>query len=597
MAIDTEKKEEGVREPASTVLRRTLEAAAFFIIALLAVSCNRPTSGSQAEAPGTKAMAEIVNRGERMAEAAEGRALGAWQLSRIAMSTRGDLNGLFREAYDAIDSVRDEEALNYAQALRLKSQGWPRAMVQRAAAAALRIENASSRVWPMRAVASELVGVNKAKASRMLMEAAKEAGDIDDPEYRDAQLVAIASEMARINPSRAEQTAALIVSPYFRARALVSIGAQRRDLRILRKALLEAEKIEPPVAGASGDEERDGTSLLYQKAVLMAGAAVQMHDAGAANDSMLDAIYEAVDAADSIEAPRGRAYAYLAVASLAAPLNVPAAANVASMIEDKYPVALCEARTAIAVEMARRSEQAGVRELEAVIAIASGMKDTYERQRALGRAISVLAGLRPKEAARYLFESEGGRELLWGYSPEGSEALEAVVFEVAAGDEKVLRGLIEKYSPGDFVKARLYMRFAEGLAEKDGKKAEEYFRKALGASRKAGSTYLIWKTAALWSRHDPERILKLMARLEDHGSPYAASSTMDLALGLRQGGEEGYALEAYRLALNKALDITEPFARSEALRDLSVRGRRIDEATSRSAFEKAVEAARELGSP
>lgn len=580
----------------SMVLKRALKAAAFFVLALLAVSCSRPPAGAPPEAPDTRAMAEIVKKGELMAEASEGRALRAWQLGRIAAGTRRDMNGLFREAYEAIDSVRDEEALNYAQALRLKSQGWPEAMVQRAEAAARRIERASSRVWPMRAVASELIGINSPRASRMLMEAAREADGINDPEYRDVQLKAVASEMARINPSRAEQMAALINSPYYRARALVSIGAQRRDLRILRKALLQAEKIEPPEGDASG--EGGGARLLYQKAVLMAGAAVEMHSAGADNDSMLDAVYEAVGVADSIEAPRERAFAHSAIASVVAPLSVPTAANVASMIQERYPVALCEARTAIAVQMARHSRQAGVTELKAVISIASGMRDAYERQRALGRAISVLAGVKPQEAAQYLFDSPGGKELIEGYSTEGSEALEAVIFEAAAGDDRALRRLIEKYSPDDFVKAGIYARLAAGkLGEGDGKKADEYFRKAMDAARRAGSPSLIWRTAALWSRHEPDKILKLMARLQDSGSPYAASSSMDLALGLKEAGEEGYALEAYRLALNKALDIREPFARSEALRDLAMRGAGIDEATSRSAFEGAVEAARELGGP
>lgn len=208
----------------------------------IAVSCQEPPKEDEA----LKVMEELLDRGVQMASGTEGLAVRAWQLSRIAAQTGRDVSPLMDEAVAAAEAVRSEENLNYAQALRLQAQGWPPFMVQRAEEVAHRLERASSRAWPLRAVAAELKPFHRKRASELLLRAASVAEEMEDPEYRDMELQAIASEMARINKVRGVRIASRIETPYHRAWALRVIGELKGDLKLLDQALRAARQVQPP---------------------------------------------------------------------------------------------------------------------------------------------------------------------------------------------------------------------------------------------------------------------------------------------------------------------------------------------------------------
>jgi hypothetical protein len=302
---------------------------------------------------------------------------------------------------------------------------------------------------------------------------------------------------------------------------------------------------------------------------------------------MLDAVYEAVEVADSIEEGRRRAYAYSAISILMAPADLTTAAYVASMIGDGFPGALSRARLTLAGEMQKRNQAAAVKELEAVLDIAGRMGDAYERHRTMARAVAMLAPLEPEEAAEYA----RGEKLPMMPSPGGSEALGEVIASIALAGGEQLEGLME--GAGPLAKARAYADLAEST---DGaEEAGGYFHQAMDWASEAGSPALSWEVAVSWSRLDPERISRVMAPLEAVHNFYEARSSLDLALLLHERGEDAHALEAYRLALARAAGIGEPYMRSEAFRDIAARGKGIDRATFTEAYEAAVEAARQLG--
>ncbi|GAB4387502.1 MAG: hypothetical protein Kow0025_01430 [Thermodesulfovibrionales bacterium] len=574
--------------------RALWSVAAALALGLLWSACDSEPPVVDEGPAATGPMVEIVERGEAMASRLEGVSLRAWQLARIARRTGVEVNPLFKEAYEAVDSIGEgeaEEALRYAAALRLKAEGWPGEMAEMAGAAAERIERASSPAWARRAVAAELVGLNRGKALRMLMEAASEAREISDAGYRDAALQAIASEMARTNEPRAVQTASLIGDPLSRAWALRVIGAERSSLRILRNALLEAGKAAPPV-GAGPAEAAD---LLYRKAVAMARIAVDMHASGANAESVLDAVYEAVAVADSIGAPEDRARAYSSVASLMAPVSVPTAAFVASMIDERHAGPLSAARMDIARGMAMRSALAAAAELNAAMAVASRVEDPVERRRALGRAVSLLAEADPDAAARALLEGAAA-EIVGGRLPEEMEAVGAALAAVAARDGRVPEEMIERAGAGPLEMSMVYAGLGEAAAADDLERGGQYFDRALQAAREAENLHMAWRVLGAWAYAEPSRALPLMAEAEKPPRPYASRTAMDLALFLKDNGEPGLAGGACRIALEAASQVEPALGRSEALTDVAVGCRGIDRDAARSAFEGAVASARELGS-
>lgn len=561
--------------------------AAFVLAGVVSASCR---AAPPVRDRGREAMAGVIEKGVEMAEHAEALALRAWQLASIAVQTRRDLSQLMNEAEKAAKGIDREEYMHYAQALRLKSQGWPGDMEQRAEQTALRLERAASGAWPLRAVAGELGGLNRGRALRLLKEASSLAREIGDPEYRDAQLRAITAEMARIDPSRAAQAASLIETPYYRAWALRAIGSIKGDRKVLRKALLEAEKIVPD----EPDENEEGLKrdrLLYQKALLIAKTAVAMDRAGANMDRMLDAVDQAVSVAESIGTPYTRAYAYSSIASLLAPVDVPTAAYIASRIGQEYPDAASAARIGIAMEMARRDERAALEELRAILEVAGDIEDLYDRQKTLGRAVYILAGIWPDEALERMFPEKG--EPLIEFPLTRSEAVRPALIQKGLEGGQGWQELLDRAEP--LVRAEIYTALGEERFEEDPAKGEEYFRKALSAAREAGSTRLPWMIAARWAWHDPGRLSGITAEFGEPDPRYSAAAFLSLAQELQEAGNREEAIEAYRIALREAMDMKLPFERSEALKEIAGHTRRLDRELSIEAFKAALEAARELG--
>jgi hypothetical protein len=574
--------------------------AAFALAGGLAASCRAPLP----ESGGPRAdMRAVVQRAERMAGRAEALAVSAWELGKIAVETRRDLSALFGEALKAAREVRNEEYLHYAQALRLKSQGWPPYMEQRADEAALRLERAASRVWPLRALAGQLGGINKARALSLLKEAASLAREMQDRQLRDIELRGIAAEMAMINPALAMQTASLIEAPYYRSWALRAIGEARGDRKVLRSALSEAQKIEAPAGLAGNEKDR----LLYQKAMLLARTALAMDRAGAARDRTLEAVDTAVSVAESILGPYERAYAYSSLASLVAPVDVPTAAYIASRIVasgtgQAYPDAYSSARLSIAVEMARRDYKAALGELGAVFEIAGGIEDLYDRQKTIGRAVYILGGLRPDEAVRRISGPEGRPPVKFPLVV--AEALgPAILREPPEEAERFLEG------KGPGVRAELYTALANRWISEDRARGQEYFQRALSAARQEESPYLLWTIASSWGRYDPGKLHEATARpmgssAEERGPRpervdhyFSAAASLALAVELQSAGDREGAAGAFGIALGQAMKIEEPYLRSEALKDISRHAARTDRDISLRAFEAALEAARALGAP
>jgi tetratricopeptide (TPR) repeat protein len=558
--------------------------AAFVLAGVVSASCR---AAPPVRDRGREAMAGVIEKGVEMAEHAEAMALRAWQLASIAVQTRRDLSRLMNEAEKAAKGIDREEYMHYAQALRLKSQGWPADMEQRAEQAALRLERAASGAWPLRAVAGELGGVNRGRALRLFKEASGLAREAGDPEYRDAQLRAITTEMARISPSRAAQAASLIETPYYRAWALRAIGGIKGDLKVLRKALLEAEKIVP----GDNKERLERDRLLYQKALLIAKTAVAMDRAGANRNRMLDAVDQAVSVAESIGKPYTMAYAYSSIASLLAPVDVPTAAYIASRIGQEYPDAASAARIGIAMEMARRDERAALEELRATLEVAGDIKDLYDRQKTLGRAVYILAGIWPDEALERMFPEKG--KPLIEFPLTRSEAVRPALIQKGLEEGKGWQELLDKTEP--LVRAEIYTALAEERMGEDWAKGEEYFRKALSAARESESARLPWMIAARWAGHDPDRLSSITAELGEPAPRYSAAAFISLAKELQGAGNREEAIEAYRIALREAMDMKRPFERSEALKEIAGHTRRLDRDLSVEAFKAALEAARQLG--
>ncbi|MEW5717302.1 MAG: hypothetical protein AB1817_01620 [Chloroflexota bacterium] len=494
-----------------------------------------------------------VDQATRVSDAVARFSAQSWVLGRIGAQWNATDKPQANAAYaDALTSARDKNANLAAywgqlQAVRENAVTWNAATQDLAVFRADKIESAAQQSWQYRAIATEWLTVDKAKAADALQLALASISNLQSPIsnlQRDFELRALAVTWHKLDAAKANELIAQVQDPFLRAWGL-------REMAQYDKALQAAREVKSH----------------YDRAWALREIARASGNVALLND--------ALDAANKIENAETRAYALADIAIVWSAKDNAKGQEIIAKIPDAYPAARVMALRGAgnATTDANRAKEFFTRAL----ADAKKVDGAYTMEKL---AAAIAADLARVDAA--------------GALDVASKLNDAVLRDQAYRDIAIALNASDVAAKIATPTFRVQALTALGAKASDKTQAAKYFQDAFALADKMEDLAALRDLAIAWSALDTKAALAVVDKLEDASDKVAALQAIALELAKT---DKQQSAQVFDRAVNLAKSVRvrgESFASARALAALASSYAAIDAARANQAFVAALEAAKRV---
>ncbi len=566
-----------------------------------------------------KVLAAVTDKASKMADELDNMNTKAFGLAELGTAmVAADPAGARAVLDEALATAKNVHGETYKSGLaeiKAAAADWAPADQEQVAPALKRIEDATSRVWTMRAAAGGILQLDRARGAAVLDEAAALAEAIPDKRYRDLDLRSVAEQMADIDVAKATATVGKIADPRVKAWALTSIGSgvavKNRDeaVRVLTAAAEVAEsiqKMEPSSELVTSETREDVKQKVQESQTAKHGAEcakalsqVAAVMAGLDGSKAREIFGKAASIASGVQTPYTKAYTMSDVACNMAGSDPDGAAQLAGKIETGHE----DARFAALLAVARVRAKDGPmqrEDLDKLLEVAEGISDSYDKSKALEQVGIAMAGVNKDAALQVAEKIEYPANKIPRTSMLKNEVLAAIAVAWAkeSDDEakKALDKIVEpRFAKADilYIKGKALLDMAKIKSATDQPAAIKLYNKAAGMASDAKSTQLLWKVAAGVCKLDSDKLFDMAAKIE--GDSYNKTKALTEIAADWSAKKDPKAAMVWDMAAKAAAGIDDNFQSAEMLRYVAVRCAQFDKAKAASIFGKAKEKVSKIG--
>jgi len=596
--------------------KRICLVLAVLVTAVFLAACGEHGEGNKVD---PKVLAEVADKASKLADDLDNMNTRAYGLAALGTTMATvDPAGARPVLDEALAVAKDVHSpANKAALAELVSAtaGWEGSDLETVAPVIKRIEDATSRVWAIRAAAGGIAILDKGRAMAALTEAAAEAEAIPDKKYRDLDLRSVAQEMAGMDSQKATAVADKIADPRVKAWALTAIGSdiagKNRDeaVKVLSAAADTAvaiQNMEPTSELVTSETKEDVKQKVLdaQKARLAAAAAKALSGtaavmAGIDGAKAGEMFAKAASIAEGIQMSYTQAYAISDVACEMAASD-PAGADA---LAEKIGADHGDAKFAAMLKAARAKAKDGKIEqadLEKLQEVAEGISDSFDKAKALEQVGLAMAGVSKEAAAKVADKIEYPANNMSRTSMLRNEVLAAIAVAWSKESDDEAKKALDKVEEPRFAKADILYIKGNALADMAGIKAAtdqaaaiKLYGKAAGMASDCKSTQLQWKVATGLCKLDTDKLFDMAAKIE--GDDYNKAKALTEIASDWSAKKDAKAPMAWDMAAKAASAIEDNYASADMLKSVAARCAQYDKAKAAAMFAKARERVNKIG--
>jgi hypothetical protein len=550
-----------------------------------------------------------------------------------AMDTAKELDNITTKAYGmarvgegmaSIDPVKAGQTLNQAMVLANQARSaqyrstlaelqstttdWPSAEKEQVADAIDRIQNDTTRVWLIRAIAEGIMINDPSTAKGILTAAADQAVTIPNARYRDLDLRSIASLMARMDTDAAKVVASRIGDREIKCCALIDIGkavagTNRDGAELVLKAAAEAAEsvarmepksdlLVPDASQATKDAVlgADKAKLVAMSARSLANVAVAMNAVNPSTAKMIaDQAAETATAIDAKAYPYTRAYAMSDVAIAIAGFDMSKSTSIIDEMDVAHPDARVAAMLAVIKARAGSENQTNMLSaIEDTVKVAESIPDAYDKAKslaALGEEAIPYNKDKAVEIAGMIEEPLGNDT--YGYSLLKDQVLADVAVAWTGEDDDIARKILDpkpeellkdhkkgieepRFAKNTvlYCKAVAYLAMADKKLASDEKAAVKLYNKAAGTAADAKSTRIQWEVAKRLCKLQDDKLFDFAATIPPGDYANQAKALSDIAADWSAKGKPTADM-VWDMAAKAANTLGDDMESSEALNEVA----------------------------
>ncbi|MBI5191695.1 MAG: hypothetical protein HZA22_13635 [Nitrospirae bacterium] len=551
-----------------------------------------------------EAMKSATVLGKKNMEAYGKATLGA----AMASSDPGAAMGVLDQAVAIVRDTHSASNKAMVADLKAKTEGWSASEKEQLAPAIKDLEEATTRVWVMRAAAEGIARMDRGKAMGVLAEAAAEAEANANARYRDLDLRSVAAAMGGIDTASAVAVAGKIADARVKTMALTSIGSAIAGSnpaeadRVLSAAAEVAKSIQrmEPASALISDETKAETRdkvLAGAKSRLVAASAEGVAAAAkalyAVNPGKASSMFaDAVSIADGIEHPYTKAYALSNVG-----IDISAGDPAGGMaVAEKIDAAHADAKFACMMAAIRthaaKTGSPDVTKLKEAQHVAEGIENPYEKARAL-EMVGLALVPASKDVAIEVANSIEAPELR-------DEVMAAIAVEWSKQSDDEAKAALDKIAEPRF--ANLAVKYTKGSAlldmaeiklATDAEAAAKLYGKAAGVGADCKSGVLQWKAAVGLCKLDSDKLFDMAAKIEADNYT-KAMALAEIAEDWSMKGDFKAPM-VWDMAAKAAAGMDDDLAAGEALAKIGSMCAKHDKARAAAIFARSLEKMNKVG--